>query len=551
MTTFSILEIFPGDDLIIALQDLNKGQKVTLHGQSIQLQENIPVKHQFAVRNVKKGEKVRMYGITVGEVTRDVKKGALLHPGNLIHSSGGYSYRSERINWQPPDTDPWNNITFPGYLREDGSVGTANYWLVVPLVFCENENIKSLQNAFHQVLGYDKSEPYRHVVNKLVNHHKTGATSDDLPEVDIKPEMFAGKKSRLFEHVDGIKFLTHESGCGGTRRDAQSFCSLLAGYITHPNVAGATVLSLGCQNAQVSILLEEIHKRKPDFNKPLFIFEQQQCSSEQDMLNEAISKTFAGLIEANKARRISVSLHKLTIGMECGGSDGFSGISANPVMGQVADRLVACGGSVILSEFPEFCGAEQSLIDRCIDEQTAHKFIRLYEEYASQAKAVDAGFDMNPSPGNIREGLITDAIKSAGAVIKGGFSPVVDVLDYPLGVQKQGLNLLCTPGNDVESTTGLAAAGANLILFSTGLGTPTGNPIVPVIKIASNSTTATKLSDIIDFDAGPVIDGLKSINELADDLFNLSLKTASGEILPKAVLLGHDEFIPWKRDVSL
>ncbi|MBN2413110.1 altronate dehydratase [candidate division KSB1 bacterium] len=547
----TILEISPGDDLIIALRDLYKGQKVTLNGQSILLHENIPAKHQFAVRDFKKGEQVRMYGIVVGQITRDVKKGALLHPGNLIHSSQEYSYRSKRIKWQPPDIESLKNITFPGYLRKNCSVGTANYWLVVPLVFCENENIKSLQDAFKQVLGYDKSDPYRHLVNSLVELYQSGSTSEELLRAEINPGIYADKRSRVFKHVDGIKFLTHESGCGGTRRDAQSFCGLLAGYIVHPNVAGATILGLGCQNATVSILRQEINKRQPDFSKPLFIFEQQQCSSEKEMLNEAIRKTFAGLVDADKARRSSVPVHKLTIGMECGASDGFSGISANPVVGKMADILVACGGNVILSEFPEFCGVEQSLIDRCVDKQTADKFIHLYEEYASRARADGSGFYMNPSPGNIREGLITDAIKSAGAAIKGGFSPVVDVLDYPLWVQKQGLNLLCTPGNDVESTTGLAAAGANLILFSTGLGTPAGNPIVPVIKIASNTTTATKFPDIIDFDAGPVIDGSKSITDLADDLFALVLKTAGGEYLTKAVLSGHDEFIPWKRDVSL
>ena len=547
----SILEICPGDDLIIALRDLNKGQQVILNGQSILLQENIPAKHQFAVRDIKKGERVRMYGIVVGEVTREVKKGELLHTDNLIHAGGGYRYRSKRATWRPPDTGSWKNATFSGYLRKDGSAGTANYWLVVPLVFCENENIKSLQDAFKQVLGYDKSEPYRQLVNKLVALYQTGAAPDDLLQTEINPERFADKRSPVFENIDGIKFLTHESGCGGTRRDSQAFCELLAGYITHPNVAGVTVLGLGCQNATVQMLHEEINKRQPDFNKPLFIFEQQKNPSEQEMLNDAIRKTFAGLVEADKARRSSVPVHKLTIGMECGGSDAFSGISANPVMGIIADLLVACGGSVILGEFPEFCGAEQSLIDRCIDRQTAEKFIYLYEEYAKRAQADGAGFEMNPSPGNIREGLITDGIKSAGAVIKGGTSPVVDVLDYGQWVQKQGLSLLNTPGNDVESTTGLAAAGANVIMFSTGLGTPTGNPIVPVLKIASNSTTATKLSDIIDFDAGPVIGGSKSINDLADDLFDLVLKTAGGEILPKAVLSGHDEFIPWKRDVSL
>jgi altronate hydrolase len=269
------------------------------------------------------------------------------------------------------------------------------------------------------------------------------------------------------------------------------------------------------------------------------------------MLAEAIKKTFVGLVEANKTQRQSAPISKLVIGMECGGSDGFSGISANPVMGKTADFLVTCGGSVILSEFPEFYGAEQSLIDRCVDNKIADKFIKLLKNYESQVEAVGASFEMNPSPGNIREGLITDTIKSAGAIKKSGVSPVVDAIDYPFWIKTAGLNLLCTPGNDVESTTALAAAGANLILFSTGLGTPTGNPIVPVIKIASNSEIAQKLSDIIDFDAGPIITGTNSITELGRNLFEFSMKVASGQKIPKAVQLGHDDFIFWKRGVSL
>ena len=296
---------------------------------------------------------------------------------------------------------------------------------------------------------------------------------------------------------------------------------------------------------------EAIGKRNRDFSKPLFIFEQQAHPSEQEMIAAAMRQTFVGLTQADKARRTEIPLSKLVIGMECGGSDGFSGISANPVMGQVADINVACGGSVILAEFPEFCGGEQWLLDRCIDEETARRFIEIYESYQAEAHATGARFDMNPSPGNIRDGLITDAIKSAGAIKKGGTSAVVDVLDYPQWVRKAGLNLLCTPGGDVESTTAIAAAGANVILFSTGLGTPTGNPIVPVVKISSNTATAVRMADIIDFDTGSVISGEKSIPALGEELFEFTIDVASNRKVAKAVLLGHDEFIPWKRDVSL
>jgi altronate hydrolase len=258
-----------------------------------------------------------------------------------------------------------------------------------------------------------------------------------------------------------------------------------------------------------------------------------------------------GLAEANQIERKPAPLSKLIIGVECGGSDGFSGLSANPAIGYASDLTVALGGSVILSEFPELCGVEQELIGRCTNTTIAKRFINIQRSYAAKAEGLGAGFYLNPSPGNIKDGLITDAIKSAGAVKKGGTSPVTDVLDYPEWVSKSGLNLLCTPGNDVESTTGLAGAGANLILFSTGLGTPTGNPITPVIKISSNSTVAEKMHDIIDIDAGKIISGGGTIESIGEDILEYCIEVASGNILSKADQLGQDDFIPWKRGVSL
>src|SRR5690606_27870464 len=232
--------------------------------------------------------------------------------------------------------------------------------------------------------------------------------------------------------------------------------------------------------------------------KPLYTFEQQKSVSEEDMVKEAIKKTFEGLTNINQFKRQDVPLSKLTLGVKCGGSDGFSGISANPAVGYASDLLVALGGKVLLAEFPELCGAEQNLIDRTIDPSASQKFIKLMQAYSDSAERVGSGFHMNPSPGNIRDGLITDAIKSNGAAKKGGTSPVVDVLDYTEEATKNGLNLVCTPGNDVEATTGKAASGATLILFTTGLGTPTGNPICPVIKVATNNELTRRMSDIID-----------------------------------------------------
>ena len=244
-------------------------------------------------------------------------------------------------------------------------------------------------------------------------------------------------------------------------------------------------------------------------------------------------------------------LNKLVIGLECGGSDGFSGISANPTLGLVSDIIVTLGGRTILSEFPELNGVEKELIKRCNNFKNAKKFVDIMKSYKNWAEKFESGFFDNPSPGNIRDGLITDAIKSAGAAKKGGISPIVDILDYGEQIKKNGLSLLCTPGNDVESTTGLAGSGANIILFTTGLGTPTGNPISPVIKISSNSNLYKKMKDIIDFDCGEIIDGKSTIQKTAEKLIYYIIEIASGNKITNSNKLNQNDFIPWKRGVSL
>jgi len=345
--------------------------------------------------------------------------------------------------------------------------------------------------------------------------------------------------------------LLHEAGCGGTREDARNLCGLLAGYICHPNVAGATVLSLGCQHAQVDMLREELARREPNFSKRLLVYEQQKSSSEEAMLAEAVRKTFVGLVEANRLERKPAGLSHLCVGLKCGGSDGFSGITANPAIGHTADLLAALGGTGILAEFPELCGVEQELINRSETTEVANRFIQLMRNYEARAKAVLATFEMNPSPGNIRDGLITDAMKSAGAAKKGGTSPVTAVLDYPESSTRPGLNLLCTPGNDVECVTAQTAAGANVVLFTTGLGTPTGNPIAPVVKISTNSQLAARMADIIDIDTGGIVGGDTTIEKLGEEILGEVLRVASGEVYTKAELLSQNDFIPWKRGVSL
>lgn len=543
------LKIHPKDNVIVALSDIRQGDRIIENGDEIEITDFIPAKHKIAIKTLQPGQEVIMYGVTVGKALTRIISGGAITTQNVAHQAASFGGRAAQQTWTAPDISRWKDKTFDGYHRSDGQVGTANYWVVIPMVFCESRNVQMIREAFEEELGFTRSTPYKKMVRQLILDYSEGK---DVSQAKFDTE--AGEstlRKTIFKNIDGIKFLDHEGGCGGTRQDSEALCALLAGYIHHPNVTGATVLSLGCQNAQVSILTDRLRKLNKDFNKPLLIFEQQKEGTEQQLLAKAIHQTFVGLVEANQLERKPAPLSKLIIGLECGGSDGFSGISANPAIGHTSDLIVALGGSTILSEFPELCGVEQELINRCIDDQVANRFSELMRLYSRAAEAVGSGFDMNPSPGNIKDGLITDAIKSAGAAKKGGTSPVTDVLDYGEYVRKSGLTLLCTPGNDVESTTAEVGAGANIVLFTTGLGTPTGNPIAPVIKLSTNTRLAQRMPDIIDIDTGGVITGEKTIEEMGEEILEYIIEVASGKRKAKATVLEQNDFIPWKRGVSL
>ena len=545
-----VLQLDSRDNVLIALTDLKGGEAVECGGRHYTPTSNIPAKHKFAMRALAAGDDVIMYGALVGKAVKPIAEGELLTTKNIRHEAAPFQEQSEQFVWKAPEVSRWRKRRFEGYRRADGQVGTRNYWLVVPLVFCENKNIQVLKNAFEEELGFAPPQVYRRQVAELAKLYREGK-SDEIGTRGFLRDAISPPRSRVFENIDGVRFLLHEGGCGGTREDSHNLCGLIAGYIHHPNVAGATVLSLGCQHAQIAILQEEIRKRDPKFEKPLFILEQQRSGSEAAMMSEAIRQTFLGLMEANQARRAAASLADLCVGLKCGGSDGFSGISANPAIGHTSDLIAALGGRTILSEFPELCGVEQELINRGKSKEIGNRFIHLMRDYAARAAAVRAGFDMNPSPGNMRDGLLTDAMKSAGAAKKGGTSPVSGVLDYPEYSREPGLNLQCTPGNDVECVTAQVGAGANVVLFTTGLGTPTGNPIAPVVKLSTNSDVARRMHDIIDIDTGPIIAGQKSIEQMGEDILESIIRIASGEVRTKAEMKAQEDFIPWKRGVSL
>jgi altronate hydrolase len=534
-----LIKVDPTDNVAVALVNLVAGETIPYEGEDVVVLSDTKMKHKIAMKDFQSGDKIIMYGVIVGKASQTIAKGDTITTANVKHESAKVTGKTDTIGWEVPNVDQWKDKTFMGYHRTDGQVGTENVWLFFPLVFCENRNIEILKGIFEKELKKPKENDYQLLLRSLVNS-ETGADDAVTKSAEVD----------LFENID-VKFIQHQGGCGGIRQDSHSLAKLLAGYVNNPNVAGATVLSLGCQNLQISIFQDALKAINPNSDKPVLIYDQQSIGTIEEMLSTVVKDSFAAIKEANKIVRKPAPLSKLTIGLECGGSDGFSGISANPTLGVLSDKLVALGGTTILSEFPELCGVEQELVNRCVDDKDGKRFLELMQWYEKSVVDAGSGFDMNPSPGNIKDGLITDAMKSAGASKKGGTSPIVGVYDYGEYINEPGFTLLCTPGNDVECTTAMVGSGANMVLFTTGLGTPTGNPIAPVVKVSSNTQLANKMSDIIDFNTGEIITGDKSIEEMADEMLEFVIQVASGNIKTKAAILNQNDFIPWKRGVSL
>src|SRR3989454_5948165 len=306
----TVLQLDPKDNVLIALIDLTKGHAVSFDGQRCVLFTDVPAKHKFALRDFAAGDPIFMYGVLVGKAVTAIRPGEVITTRNIRHEVASFGDDREPCQWSPPEVSKWQQRTFLGFHRPDGQVGTRNYWIVLPLVFCENRNLAVLKQAFEEELGFAAPQTYRRQVAELVRLSREGKTQE-LENYSVIENPRQPARDKFFPNVDGIKFLTHEGGCGGTREDSRNLCALLSGYIHHPNVAGATVLSLGCQNAQVSILREELQRRNPGFKKPLLIFEQQQSSSEFAMVSQAIKETFLGLVEANRAAREPTSISDL------------------------------------------------------------------------------------------------------------------------------------------------------------------------------------------------------------------------------------------------
>ena len=493
------IHISPIDNVVVALHPIAKGTLVEVDGLAVTALEDIPQGHKMAVKPIKNGENVIKYGFPIGHATADAEPGTWMHTHNVHTNLSGeveYSYNPA------PDLAPLPKVepeTFMGFRRKDGRAAIRNEIWIIPTVGCVN---------------------------------------------DIAKKMVADNQDLVTGTIEGLYTFTHPFGCSQTGHDHAQTRKLLAALVRHPNAAAVLVLHLGCENLQHDQFVEELGEYDHDRVKFL------TCQDVDDEFTAAreILKELAAY--AGQFKREPIPVSELVVGMKCGGSDGFSGISANPVIGEVSDRVVTLGGGSALAEFPELCGVEANMISRCIRKEDKARFLELMRRYEAAANACGASISDNPSPGNIHDGLITDAIKSAGAAKKGGKAPISAVLDYAEPMPDSGLSLVCTPGNDVEAVTGLVAAGVNVVLFSTGLGTPTGNPIVPVIKVATNTAVAERLSDLIDFDCGPIIDG-EPIAAAADRLLEKVLDTASGRYSTKADRLGQHDFLFWKREVSL
>src|SRR6202051_4129664 len=321
----SILKIHPADSILVALKNLQAGETVEYYGYMYTLKENIPAKHKFYIRDAPAGTEVIMYGVLVGKTEKEVLAGSRVSTENLKHASSDFDYRNAVYHWTPPDISKFKDAHFYGYHRHDGRVGTANYWLFIPTVFCENRNLDVIREVLQDELGYSVTEKYKSFTRELILAWKQGKMLTDPGTPSFGPTHI---RSRVFKNVDGIRFLNHDGGCGGMRQDSAVLGKLLAAYANHPNVGGITVLSLGCQHLQSPELLEDIKKSSPGFDKPIYVFEQQQSQSEEQLIQEAIRKTFEGLVQINELQRKPASLDNLCIGVKCGGSDGFSGITA-------------------------------------------------------------------------------------------------------------------------------------------------------------------------------------------------------------------------------
>ena len=504
----------PRDNLAVVKRETEPGLEVALpEGRVIRVTAMVPPGHRFATRDIPKGDFVLQYGQPIG-TSLGIKEGDYISHDNMSNEVPVVRDLPEDLHTPPPDYIPESSrATFMGFRRPDGRVGTRNYVLIVPTSMC---------------------------------------ASHEAQQISMMSEFLQYKREK-FPNVDGVVAIPHNKGCGcqdGSTIDVM--LRTLSNYADHPNVGGVILMDLGCEKTNLAKVEQYLLKRDKKFNKPVAKIGIQEIGGTQAAIEQGLREVERMLPEVNRAVREEVPMSELVLGVKCGGSDGFSGISANPSLGRAADQLVRQGGTVLITEVPEFCGAEHILANRAKDAETGRAIYRMvdwYKEYASKFGAV---LNQNPSPGNIAGGLLNITIKSLGAMAKAGTTRVEGVVEYAETPKRHGLHLMQGPGYDQESTPGLVAAGATVIVFTTGRGTTIGNAIAPVVKLASNNAVFERMSRDLDLSAGNVIDGTETIDEVGERVFEHVRRVASGEVPAKAEEHKHREFQFWaEQTVSL
>jgi altronate hydrolase len=493
------LRLNPNDDVVIAARPLQAGAKVEAEG--VTCVDAIPAGHKLAVRAVAKGQPVKRYNQIIGFATADISPGQHVHTHNLAFEMFERDY-AVGVDAKPTPK-PATPATFMGIVRTDGRVATRNYIGVISTVNCSAS------------------------VSKYVAAHFT-------PEV-----------LKAFPNVDGVVPITHSSGCGiaSTGAGIDVLRQTIAGYCRHVNFAGVVIIGLGCEANQMDALFQAQQMQEGTLLKPLII---QTSGGTRKTVEAGIAAVNSMLPAANQVKRTQVPASHITIGLQCGGSDGYSGITANPALGAACDLLVSHGGTVILSETPEIYGAEHLLTRRAVSQEVADKLIRRIKWWEDYTARNDGSMDNNPSPGNKAGGLTTILEKSLGAVAKGGTTNLVDVVEYAHPVSAKGFVFMDTPGYDPVSATGQVAGGANLICFTTGRGSVYGCKPAPSIKLATNSMLYERMSEDMDVNCGAIVDGTVSVQEKGREIFELILRVASGEATKSEALgIGNDEFVPW------
>ena len=491
------IKINKDDNVAVALKPIAKGTTVDVAGSSVTMLEDIPQGHKFAIKPIKKGDAVIKYGFRIGYAQADVEVGGWIHTHNLKTALGellDYTYNPEGHK----DVEPTDEAYFEGYMRENGKVGVRTEVWIIPTVGCVNSIARAIEAAAR--------------LNKP-------------------------------EGVDEVVAFTHPYGCSQTTEDQENTRTVLADLINHPNAGAVLVLGLGCENSRIEVLKNYIGEVNPDRVKFLQV---QDVEDEQEAAAEIMEEL---MNYAAAFKREKVSAKELVIGMKCGGSDGLSGITANPTVGLFSDMLVSKGGTTILTEVPEMFGAETILMDRCANRELFDKTVCLINDFKEYFIKNGQEIYENPSPGNKDGGITTLEDKSLGCTQKSGSSLVKGVLAYGERVQNKGLNRLSAPGNDLVASTACAAAGAQIVLFTTGRGTPFASP-VPTVKIATNSRLAGKKGNWIDFNAGRLVTDDVPMEQLAEELFKLVLDVASGRKV-KAEIAGFHDLAIFKQGVTL